>query len=90
MCSNHAGPSVRSDAGLSAGVSGSRQGVILPPLHDLDVGVIVSLPPDVIAEINDMYGGELTSFISKYKSDMNMPAMSVDSFEGKILNLSSV
>ncbi|XP_022898470.1 DNA repair protein REV1 isoform X4 [Olea europaea var. sylvestris] len=82
LCSNHAGPSVRSDAGLSAGVSGSRQGVILPPLHDLDVGVIVSLPPDVIAEINDMYGGELTSFISKYKSDMNMPAMSVDSFEG--------
>ncbi|KAL2537329.1 DNA repair protein REV1 [Forsythia ovata] len=85
LYSNHVGPSVRSDAGLSAGESGINQDVILPPLHDLDVGVVESLPPEVIAEINDMYGGELTSFISKYKSrtfDMNMSTTSVDSVEG--------
>ncbi|XAR52878.1 DNA-directed DNA polymerase [Bertholletia excelsa] len=39
----------------------------LPPLADLDIGVLESLPPDVISEINGMYDGKLLSFISKEK-----------------------
>ncbi|KAK4405190.1 DNA repair protein REV1 [Sesamum angolense] len=39
-----------------------------PPLQDLDVAVIESLPPEVVSEINDMYGGRLLCFISKHKS----------------------
>ncbi|KAK3035760.1 hypothetical protein RJ639_033462 [Escallonia herrerae] len=42
-----------------------NQNPTLPPLHDLDMGVIQSLPPELFSEINDMYGGSLTSFISE-------------------------
>lgn len=39
----------------------------LPPLCDLDMGVIESLPRDLLSEINDLYGGMLISLMSKHK-----------------------
>ncbi|KAL6514609.1 hypothetical protein OROGR_020188 [Orobanche gracilis] len=35
----------------------------LPPLQDLDMSVLESLPPQVISEIDEMYGGKLSGFI---------------------------
>lgn len=39
----------------------------LPPLRDLDMTVIKSLPPEVFSEMNDMYGGKLFGFVSENK-----------------------
>ncbi|KAK9287385.1 hypothetical protein L1049_015803 [Liquidambar formosana] len=39
----------------------------LPPLCNLDIGVIESLPPELFSEINEMYGGKLIDFIAKRK-----------------------
>ncbi|GFQ07259.1 DNA repair protein rev1 [Phtheirospermum japonicum] len=57
------GPSnlVYAEAGVSLSAS-------LPPLQDLDMVVLESLPPEVVSEINDMYGGKLLDFISKIKN----------------------
>lgn len=44
-----------------------NQDSTLPPLCDLDMGVIESLPPDLFSEINDVYGGKLTSLMPKPK-----------------------
>ncbi|KAL3814279.1 hypothetical protein ACJIZ3_015547 [Penstemon smallii] len=66
-CSDTAEPSAPGGAGFSSSVSDVSQTATLPPLHDLDVAVIESLPPEVVSEINDMYGGKLLGFISEYK-----------------------
>lgn len=39
----------------------------LPPLCDLDMKVIESLPPEILSEINEMYNGRLTEFMGKQK-----------------------
>lgn len=44
-----------------------NQDFALPPLGDLDLGVIEGLPPDLFSEINDMYDGKLINLISKKK-----------------------
>ncbi|PIN17326.1 Translesion DNA polymerase - REV1 deoxycytidyl transferase [Handroanthus impetiginosus] len=69
--SNHGdagGPSTVSGPGLSNSEISVAQSANLPPLQDLDVTVIESLPPEVFSEINDMYGGKLLGFISEHKS----------------------
>ncbi|KAK4476998.1 hypothetical protein RD792_016200 [Penstemon davidsonii] len=66
-CSDTAEPFAPGGAGLSSSVSDVSQTATLPPLHDLDVAVIEFLPPEVVSEINDMYGGKLLGFISEYK-----------------------
>ncbi|KAK2985827.1 hypothetical protein RJ640_018693 [Escallonia rubra] len=55
----------------SSGEAFINQNPTLPPLHDLDMGVIQSLPPELFSEINDMYGGSLTSFISDKRDAAN-------------------
>ncbi|KAL3350496.1 hypothetical protein AABB24_023113, partial [Solanum stoloniferum] len=40
----------------------------LPPMNELDIGVIESLPPEVFSEINDMYNGKLAHFINEKRS----------------------
>lgn len=37
-------------------------------MSELDSQVLESLPPEILSEINDFYGGKLKSFISKRKS----------------------
>lgn len=54
-------------SGESNGEGHINQGSTLPPLCDLDMGVIESLPPDLLSEINDLYGGMLISLMSKQK-----------------------
>ncbi|KAK4476999.1 hypothetical protein RD792_016201 [Penstemon davidsonii] len=66
-CSDTAEPFAPGGAGLSSSISDVSQTATLPPLHDLDVAIIESLPPEVVSEINDMYGGKLLGFISEYK-----------------------
>lgn len=66
-------------AGLARSESGVPRTTTLPPLQDLDMAVIESLPPDVVSEINDMYGGKLLGFISENKS---RSAASTTSSEG--------
>ncbi|XP_063940791.1 DNA repair protein REV1 isoform X3 [Daucus carota subsp. sativus] len=43
---------------------------VLPPLCDLDMGVIENLPPDVFSELNNRYSGKLISFMSKRKGKL--------------------
>ncbi|GER26090.1 DNA polymerase IV [Striga asiatica] len=66
-------PSItRSYDGMGSGLSSSEAGgsliTSLPPLEDLDIVVLESLPPEVVSEMNDMYGGKLLSHISKAKN----------------------
>lgn len=62
-----AGPPLQVEGSFSSGEARVMRHATLPALHDLDIGVIESLPPDVLSEINDLYAGELISFISKKK-----------------------
>lgn len=43
---------------------------VLPPLCDLDMGVIENLPPDLFSELNNRYGGKLVTFMSKRKGKL--------------------
>ncbi|XP_027106030.1 DNA repair protein REV1 isoform X2 [Coffea arabica] len=61
------GPPVQAKGSFSGGEAHVVHRATLPALHELDVGVIESLPPEVLSEINDLYAGELISFISKKK-----------------------
>ncbi|XP_050210154.1 DNA repair protein REV1 [Mercurialis annua] len=38
-----------------------------PPISDLDMSVIKSLPPEVFSELNGIYGGKLIDFIAQNK-----------------------
>ena len=49
-------------------VSPSGTAGTLPPMNELDIGVIESLPPEVYSEINDMYNGKLAHFINEKRS----------------------
>ncbi|KAL6534846.1 hypothetical protein OROGR_013521 [Orobanche gracilis] len=51
-------PSVTRSSGTGVSLTTS-----LPPLQDLDMSVLESLPPQVISEIDEMYGGKLSGFI---------------------------
>lgn len=66
LCSD-TGPSVQMEGSVSSGEARVICDATLPALHDLDIGVIKSLPPEVFSEINDLYSGELISLISKKK-----------------------
>lgn len=74
-------------AGLSSSETGIQNSTSLPPIQDLDVAVIESLPPEVVSEINDMYGGKLLDFLSESKSKIsnNIYATSTTCSEGKSL-----
>lgn len=39
----------------------------LPPLCNLDMGVVECLPPEVLAELDETYGGKLVGFIAENK-----------------------
>lgn len=65
-------------AGLLSSETGIRNPANLPPLHDIDMAVIESLPLEVISEINDMYDGKLLSFVSQSKSKMIKKSICAD------------
>lgn len=88
--SNIGGSSIEMRASLSGSETGIHNSTNLPPLQDLDVTVIESLPPEVVSEINDMYGGMLLGFICESKSKIikrNIHAASTKSCEGKVFVL---
>ncbi|XP_059591918.1 DNA repair protein REV1 isoform X4 [Vitis vinifera] len=63
----------------------------LPALCDLDMGVLESLPPELLSEINDMYAGKLSDFIRKRKGKNEnvsgtMCTTSYEIYEGAINN----
>lgn len=69
--------------------SSSNPVATMPSLDDLDMGVIESLPPELFAEINDVYGGKLIDLISKKNgkvSDKSSSAISAEKVEGKMLS----
>ncbi|XP_031129338.1 DNA repair protein REV1 isoform X1 [Ipomoea triloba] len=80
LCSDSIGPLVQRNARLSTGNVGNRQDAALPPMHDLDVSVIESLPPELLSEINNMYNGKLLRFISEKKN--NSADICPNNFEG--------
>ncbi|XP_031381989.1 DNA repair protein REV1 isoform X1 [Punica granatum] len=43
----------------------SNQSLEPPPLCHLDLGVIESLPPEILSELNEAYGGKLATLISE-------------------------
>ena len=62
----------------------------LPALCDLDMGVLESLPPELLSEINDMYAGKLSDFIRKRKGKNEnvsgtMCTTSYEIYEGNII-----
>ncbi|CAL5438082.1 unnamed protein product [Camellia sinensis] len=60
-------PSIQIGTNPSNAEAPVNQDLALPPLGDLDLGVIEGLPPDLFSEINDMYDGKLINLISKKK-----------------------
>lgn len=62
----------------------------LPAVCDLDMGVLESLPPELLSEINAIYGGKLSDFIRKRKGKNgnvsgSMCTTSYESCEGCII-----
>ncbi|XP_019055686.1 PREDICTED: DNA repair protein REV1 isoform X3 [Nelumbo nucifera] len=49
----------------------------LPPLSHLDMGVIESLPSEIISEVNEMYGGKLIYLIEKGKGKVDRVSSSI-------------
>lgn len=47
--------------------SWENQFSFLPPISHLDINVIKSLPPEIIAEMNEIYHGRLSEFIKKHE-----------------------
>ncbi|KAL8159269.1 hypothetical protein V2J09_000806 [Rumex salicifolius] len=70
-CQNPAEGRDLEDKGLATSDSSNHEArnqvAALPSMNDLDFNVIQSLPPDIISEINDMYGGILINLINKKK-----------------------
>lgn len=60
-------PSIQIGTNPSNAEAPVNQDLALPPLGDLDLGVIEGLPPDLFSEINNMYDGKLINLISKKK-----------------------
>ncbi|KAA8536245.1 hypothetical protein F0562_028723 [Nyssa sinensis] len=65
LCTNSIGPSVHMGTNPSTGEAHLNQDSALPPLCDLDLGVLESLPSEIFSEINKMYGGKLVNLITK-------------------------
>ncbi|XP_059313959.1 DNA repair protein REV1 isoform X3 [Lycium ferocissimum] len=61
-------PFIEISAASPSGTAGFGQSGTLPPMNELDIGVIESLPPEVFSEINDMYDGKLAHFIIENRS----------------------
>ncbi|XP_055815918.1 DNA repair protein REV1-like isoform X3 [Solanum dulcamara] len=61
-------PFIEMTATSPSGAAGFGQRGTLPPMNELDIGVIESLPPEVFSEINDMYDGKLAHFITEKRS----------------------
>lgn len=49
--------------------SRSNSTMDVPPMSELDSEVLENLPPEILAEMNEFYGGKLKSFLSKLKSE---------------------
>ncbi|KAI3753074.1 hypothetical protein L2E82_25119 [Cichorium intybus] len=49
--------------------SRSNSTMDVPPMSELDSEVLENLPPEILAEMNEFYGGKLKSFLSKRKSE---------------------
>lgn len=61
-------PFLEMTAASPSGTAGFRHSGTLPPMNELDIGVIESLPPEVFSEINGMYDGKLAHFITEKRS----------------------
>lgn len=66
LCTDAAAPVQRSSDQFS-GEGRSNQISGLPPICNLDIGVIESLPPEVLSELNESYGGKLLDLIARGK-----------------------
>lgn len=51
------------------GANLSNRSSDVPPLSELDLEVLESLPPEILSEMNDLYGGKLKGFLLKRKSE---------------------
>ncbi|OMO63318.1 DNA-repair protein, UmuC-like protein [Corchorus olitorius] len=61
------GDSVHRTNSTSIGEGCSNQISTVPPLCHLDMGVVESLPSDLLSELNEIYGGKLVDLIAKSK-----------------------
>ncbi|KAI3986971.1 hypothetical protein MKX01_039906 [Papaver californicum] len=66
--SREAGPSHQMSANQSRGEARLSRVSMLPPISQLDVGGIDSLPPDLFSEVSEMYNGKLSKIMEKTKS----------------------
>ncbi|KAK8568205.1 hypothetical protein V6N13_106139 [Hibiscus sabdariffa] len=59
--------SVHGTNNASNGGGCSKQNSSIPPLGHLDMGVVESLPLELLSELNEIYGGKLVEMITKRK-----------------------
>ena len=64
---DQAGDSIHRTNNTSNGEGSSNQISTVPPLCHLDMGVVESLPSEVVSELNEIYGGKLVDLIAKRK-----------------------
>ncbi|KAJ9561161.1 hypothetical protein OSB04_006321 [Centaurea solstitialis] len=75
---DHLYPSI-SNSSVSANLSNreASRSSDVPPLSELDLEVLESLPPEILSEMNDLYGGKLKGFIVKRKSEEGVGTSSI-------------
>ena len=56
-----------------AATSSETQISNLPPIRELDINVIKSLPPEILTEMNDMYHGKLSELIMNWDDKFSGP-----------------
>ncbi|GFY95018.1 DNA-directed DNA polymerase [Actinidia rufa] len=83
LCTNSTVHSIQTGTNLSNAEAPLDQHSALPPIGDLDLGVVQSLPPDLFSEINDMYGGKLIYLISK-KKGKSVDGASLGTVQGNV------
>ncbi|KAK9053446.1 hypothetical protein SSX86_030080 [Deinandra increscens subsp. villosa] len=69
--SHHHQPRSNADVGNILSNQEANHSSDVPPLSDLDSDVLEKLPPEIFSEINDIYSGKLSNFMSKHKLDSN-------------------
>lgn len=73
LCNRAVAPSVQRSSDQFSGEGCSNQISGLPPVCNLDIGVIESLPPEVLSELNEIYGGKLVDLIARGKGKVESP-----------------
>lgn len=74
--SRDTGPSHQTCTNQSSSEASMNRVSMLPPISQIDMGVIESLPPDLFSEVNEMYNGKLSEFMHRSKKNVGRKSSS--------------